>query len=102
MFNPDPKPNPRAKSKPSRIKPRSKKRSKQEREYSKVRIKFLAENSRCERCRGLATEIHHRKGRENTLLIAVEYFMAVCRRCHKYIENNPIEAKERGWSLSRG
>lgn len=97
------------------IPPRSKKRAKQEREYSKVRKKFLEENPHCavhdgewsqengnflfEPC--LATEVHHQKGKIGALLTDTRYFLPVCRVAHDYIEKHPLEAKEKGYSLSR-
>ena len=87
------------------IKPRSTKRAKQEREYMKIRAKFLEENPYCQAewmcCGLLATEIHHKKGKINDLLTDVRYFLAVCRICHQHIELHPKEAKELGFSLSR-
>ena len=101
-FNPDPKPIPRAKKVTKRIKPRSVKRASQERLYNKVRAEYLDFNKYCDRCNNVATEIHHMKGREGNLLNDQEYFMATCRSCHIWIENNPNEAKKEGWSLNRG
>lgn len=87
------------------IRNRSLKRAKQEREYLKLNREYLEEHPYCEvswMCCGLlATEIHHKKGREVDLLTNVRYFLAVCRMCHQYIELHPIEAKEKGFSLSR-
>jgi hypothetical protein len=84
---------------------RSVKRAKQEREYSKLRDKFLQANPYCQamiQCHGLlATEIHHKKGKIQGLLTDTDYFLSVCRTCHQWIENNPLEAKELGLSLSR-
>jgi hypothetical protein len=79
---------------------RSKKLAKKEREYSEIRKLFLDENPKCSVCQGVATEIHHKKGRGKYLLI-VKYFLAVCWRCHKEIEENPIWAKENNYSVSR-
>lgn len=29
------------------------------------------------------------------------FFIGVCRNCHRWIEENPVDAIEAGWSLSR-
>ena len=89
-------------SQSEKIKPRSVKRAKQERDYSCVREKFLLKNPDCERCQNVATEVHHKKGREGNLLCDTTYFMATCRECHIWIENNPLQAKREDWSLNRG
>lgn len=81
---------------------RSVKRAKQEREYKKNRRIYLELTPVCERClSATSTDVHHRKGRMGDLLVDATYFLAVCRECHKWIEENPIEAKNAGFSLSR-
>ena len=83
----------------------SKKQSANLRQYKKVREAYLESNPNCEAklngCTFESTEIHHKKGRIGNLLQDDTYFLAVCRNCHHYIELNPIEAKEKGFSLSR-
>lgn len=85
------------------IRPRSRKRANQEREYSKLRRKFLIENPVCqvEGCGCEATDVHHRGGRIGKRLTDVSLFMAVCRSHHNYIELHPQEAKAKGFSISR-
>jgi hypothetical protein len=84
-----------------KIKPRSSKRAGEEREYLRRREKYLLMHPECECCGGEATELHHKAGRIGKLLINVMYFMAVCRECHVWIEQNPLEAKEQGYSINR-
>ena len=79
----------------------SKRRTKQYREYSKVRKEYLEEHSYCEVCYSPATEIHHKKGKIESLLTDKNFFLAVCRNCHDWIENNPEKAKEEGYSVDR-
>lgn len=79
----------------------SKKRASQENKYRTIRKKFLEQNPDCIRCNGMATEIHHAKGRIGDLLLDTQYFKPVCRYCHHWIENHPKEAKELGLSVSR-
>lgn len=89
-----------------RISPRSSKRSKEEAEYSRRRIAFLARHPICQAnllgiCTRYATEVHHKKGRIGSLLLDVKHWLAACHHCHQWIELNPIKAKEMGLSESR-
>jgi len=57
---------------------------------------------KCEVCSAkLATDVHHTKGRIGALLLMVEWWLAVCRGCHRKIEENPEWAYENGYSFSR-
>lgn len=75
------------------------------REYKKVRENYLSKQINCEAelsgCNFEANQIHHKKGRMGNLLIDDKYFLAVCGNCHHWIENNPVQAKELGFSLDR-
>jgi len=86
-----------------KIRFRSVKRQRQEREYARLRKWYLEENPICEvkGCKNWATEVHHKKGRVGSLLTDATYFLAVCQPHHNYIESHPAEAKEHGYSLSR-
>lgn len=83
----------------------SKKQSANLRQYKKVREAYLEDNPNCEAkisgCSYEATEIHHKKGRIGNLLQDDTNFLAVCRNCHRWIEEHPKEAKELGFSKSR-
>jgi len=76
----------------------SKKRAAQNREYSRVRAKFLEDNPFCEAHDGygLSTQIHHMNHREGIRLLDRKYFLAVCDECHRKIHNNPLWAREHG------
>ena len=76
------------------------KQSKRLREYREVRKQYLLYNQYCF-CGAMATDIHHKRGRIGNLLIDSNYFLSVCRGCHKKIEENPKWAKENGYSLNR-
>ena len=85
---------------------RSTKRAAQEREYSKLRKDFLLSSQTCQAqlqniCTTHATDIHHMKGRIASLLTDTNFFLAVCRQCHTWIEMHPVEAKELKYSISR-
>lgn len=81
------------------IRKRSLKRAKQEMVYTLKRKKYLEENEFCERCLQIATEIHHKAKRHGDLLTNEDYFMAVCRTCHNYIENHYEESILMGWRI---
>lgn len=92
-----------AQSKPkAKIKPISDKRKELNKEYSRVREKFLLgrwcayHGSPC-----IPTEVHHGAGKIGDLLTDVRYFVAVCREAHRIIEERPKWAKEQGFSFDR-
>lgn len=89
------------KLKPVRIAQVSKKQASKNREYLKVRLEFLNANQFCACCPSYATDVHHKKGREGTLLTDIRFFLPVCRRCHNYIEEHPEWAKRKGYSQDR-
>lgn len=71
-------------------------------EYSKLRKEFLNIYPVCKVCRGKATQIHHRAGRNTMqLLLDTNLWLPVCFTCHSQIENRPLWAKEFGYSLDR-
>jgi len=88
---------------PEPIKKISNKRKIENKEYLKVRKLFLESLIFCQvkGCKGLATEVHHKKGRIGKLLTDIRYFLGVCRECHNKIELEPNWAKENGYSLNR-
>lgn len=72
--------------------------------YNKiVKPAYLAAHQMCEidGCSSKATEVHHKKGRIGKLLNDTDYFLAVCRKDHVFIENNPLWAKQKGYSINR-
>ena len=74
-------------------------------DYSKKRVAFLALHNHCKAklvtCTGLASEIHHSKGRISENFLCIDTWVPICRNCHDYLENNPLIAKELGLSSSR-
>ena len=79
----------------------SKALAKERRRYKKLRDEFLIGKS-CVACeaRGLpanaATEIHHCRGRLGRLLCDERFWMSVCTQQHRWIHDNPKEARELG------
>lgn len=83
-------------------------------QYSILRKEFLSkpENRICPVTKKPTTEVHHKAGRVGfadewarlnniPLLIDVRYFLGVSRNGHRWIEENPIEAKKLGYSVDR-
>jgi hypothetical protein len=85
------------------IKKISDKRIKENKEYLILRVDFLAktENQVCPITKQQTTDIHHKKGRIGKLFLDTRYWIAVSRNGHRWIEENPIEAKKLGYSLNR-
>ena len=96
---------PKGLSKPvAKPNPISKKMQANQREYTDLRKLFMITHPTCQaklvECTGTATDVHHKAGRgENYLKIST--WLAVCRKCHQWIEENPVEAKELGLSENR-
>jgi len=86
-----------------RIKNASDKKLVELKEYRVVRDRYLADNKVCEHpdCKNPSEDLHHAKGRVGKLLTDVRYFKALCRKCHRWVEENPEQSKEIGLSLSR-
>ncbi len=87
------------------IKPRSEKRGKENVEYLKLRLEFLNKHPRCQaslfNCSHYSTEIHHKRGKIGKLFLDILHWLATCRSCHRWIEENPKKAKELGLSENR-
>ncbi len=89
---------------PKKAAPVSKKMKETISAYSKLRDAFLYIKPHCEAklvgCTGKSQDVHHKAGRgENHLQVGT--WLAVCRSCHQWIEENPSEAKELGYSENR-
>lgn len=90
----------------------SKGREKQLAIYRKFRREYLATHPECELqsmvCTNRSQEIHHviKLGHGGALYPGPkadrqgQVFMASCRLCNRYVEDNPAEAWERGWVKS--
>jgi len=91
--------------KPKSISPVSTKRRGEMDQYALLRDAFLTAKPRCEAklvgCTGPSTEVHHKAGRVGDKYLRIGTWLAVCRNCHTWIEINPAEAKELGFSESR-
>ncbi len=81
----------------------SKKRQIQNLQYSVLRTEFLGkkENQICPITGKPTTDIHHKKGRVGELFLDTKYWVALSREGHRFVEENPEWAKEKGYSLNR-
>lgn len=61
--------------------------------YRPLRDKYMREHPECEICNNPSQDLHHKAGR-GKFLSDVTTFMAVCRRCHNYIHENPKKSRE--------
>lgn len=84
-----------------RIKKFSKKRSRENAEYRKGVKKFLQDNPVCVVNGTMATECHHTEGRIGKRLLDFSKCLPVSSEGHKWIHDNPKEAKKLGFSSSR-
>lgn len=96
-----------AKSKPVYKKPAkvSAKRLIINEEYFKLVEQFKKDNPLCkakinEYCTVSTQDVHHSKGRGKNLLV-VSTWIPVCRNCHNYLHDHPVDAMKRGLSQSR-
>ncbi len=74
-------------------------------EYFKLVEQFKKDNPNCkakinEYCTEKTDDPHHSRGR-GVYLLDVTTWVSVCRSCHRYIEQNPLDAHKRGLSFSR-
>lgn len=81
----------------------SEKEKERQKEYKKVRKEYMTEHPKCEfkGCNKVSTELHHRRGRIGSNLTDKTTFLALCHEHHRLIEDNPVMAKQEGYSESR-
>lgn len=90
----------------TKIKPVSKRRAKLNREYSKLREKFLLHNPYCQWSMEVlgkpvpATEIHHKK-RRGKYFLDTSTWMSVSKQAHLAIHADPKTSYEKGWMQPR-
>lgn len=97
----------------------SRMRAKQPKEYLRAKRAFFRDhqakhggylsssgtslNSVCEVChKRHPLSVHHTRGRTGALRDTKEFFLAVCFKCHRWIHDNPEEARKRGWIAKAG
>lgn len=83
----------------------SEKKKELDKQYRKLRAKFLKENPKClpqlVGCTKRATDVHHMAGRIGDEYLNVKNFLPVCRKCHDTLEKSPAAARRDGFSKSR-
>ena len=81
----------------------SKKRKVEQLQYQVLRTEFLSkpENKICPITGQPTTDIHHKKGRIGSLFLNTEFWIALSREGHKFVEENPEWSKANGYSLNR-
>ena len=93
-----------------RIRARSTKTARRDREYTADAREFLAENPECQAgpvllpsagCTGGSEQVHHMAGRVGALMLDRRYWRALCARCHGWVTDHPAEARAAGLSLHR-
>ena len=86
------------------MKQKSKKMQRLDTKYSKLRREFLTNYPMCHaalhRCSQRSTDVHHKKGR-GIYHNDVSTWLSVCRNCHNWIEANPIDSEELGFTINR-
>ena len=65
-------------------------------------LRYYCEACCCRSREGRPLEVHHKRGRHAALLTAEAHWMALCRRCHNWIHDNPASARKRGWLAQPG
>lgn len=86
------------------IRPMSKKLAKERKTYRELREEFLSrpENLFCAVYPSIpASQVHHMAGRIGSMLNDTSLWLAVSDVGHRWLEENPKLAKERGFSVSR-
>ncbi len=91
----------RTDKKPKPIRPIAISREEDYKIYRPRRDKYMKEHPNCEvkECNKPSQDLHHMNGRTNERLYDTNHFMAICRRCHTKIDEDPIWARENGYLI---
>lgn len=85
------------------IRRRTKSRAKEEAIYRKRAKEWLIKNPVCASCLWAKSEcIHHKNGRAGKLLLAEEFWMPCCNKCHENIHQYPNQARKYGFLCEVG
>lgn len=86
----------------SKLNPRSEKMSIRMKEYNKLRIQYLSKFVRCAVYpQKASTQIHHTRGRLGNMLCDIKWWLPVSQEGHRWIHDNPAEARTRGLDFSK-
>lgn len=87
------------------IKQRSEKRVKEQKEYVKIVKEMLTENPNCDikedGCQTVATGLHHLRKRSPATWLDKRWLKRACDNCNSWVELHPLEAIEKGHSISK-
>lgn len=93
------------KEKPKPISKVSEKRKVSDKEYKGIVKEMLKADPNCEikevGCTGKAQGLHHKQKRLPSNLTDRNNLMRACNNCNLWVENNPLEAIEKGFSISK-
>lgn len=70
-------------------------------EYSKLKKEFIKGKTCPEYPKLPVEDVHHMRGREGSLLLDTRYWLAVSRKAHIKITNNPAWARSKGYNLKK-
>lgn len=77
----------------------------EEKAYKKLVKEMVAVNNRCEikaeGCTKIAEGLHHKQKRTPNNYLNKNNLIRACNNCNTWIENNPLEAIEKGFSVSK-
>jgi len=81
--------------------PIAKKRAEEYKIYRPRRDKYMSEHPICEvkGCCNPSNDLHHKNGRTGVMLYNIKHFMAICRKDHTKIDEDPIWARENGYII---
>lgn len=79
----------------------SEKRKEQLKKYRELRNSYMKQNKICEvdGCERLSEDLHHKNGRVGEMVYNVVYFMAICRKHHIEVHNNPKWARDNNYLI---
>jgi hypothetical protein len=87
------------------INKQSEKRKVEQKKYRKIVTEMMAVSDRCEikqeGCTGKATGLHHKQKRTPKNFLQKTNLLRSCDNCNTWVENNPEEAMEKGFSISK-
>lgn len=84
-----------ARQRAGRIRPVSRQREGLMRAYRAKSARWLA-GKRCFQCFDKQISVHHTRGRVGTLLCDERFWLALCDHCHRWVHDNPEEARSVG------
>lgn len=83
----------------------SEKRKEDHKAYLKIVKEMMKVSDRCDikevGCTGKATGLHHKKKRSPATLLDKTLLIRACNNCNLWVENNPQEAIDKGYSVSK-